>query len=218
MRRRAVRLGLAVPLVALTGLVVISDPSASGSAARTPHLSGASFSETWTTGQLPDAGGPIALSSPVPVSLGGQPSMVVGDRHGNLFAFHLGGSSATAPPGWPTTNESGPIDSTPSISDSGGRTSVLVGSGNDADPGPGGYSAFGPTGSQLWFTQVVNPPSDTAPAGGVEAGLAVGSLQSGGSDAVAGSLGQVSYALDASSGTPLTGWPFLNTDSTHSTA
>jgi hypothetical protein len=217
-RRRVAGLSLALPLVVLTAVVGITEASASGSVARTSHLTGASFSETWTTGQLPDAGGPIALSSPVPVSLGGQPAMVVGDRHGNLFAFHLGGSSATAPPGWPTTNESGPIDSPPSISASGGRTSVLVGSGNDADPGPGGYSAFSPTGSQQWFTQVVNPPSDTAPVGGVQAGLAVGSLQSGGSDAVAGSLGQVSYALDASSGTPLTGWPFLNTDSTHSTA
>ena len=211
-------MSLALPLVALTALVGSPHASASGSVARTAHLTGASFSETWTTGQLPDAGGPIALSSPVPASLGGQASMVVGDRHGNLFAFHLGGSSATAPSGWPTTNESGPIDSTPSIATSGGSTSVLVGSGNDGDPGPGGYSAFNSTGSQQWFTQVADPPSDTAPVGGVQAGLAVGSLQSGGLDAVAGSLGQVSYALDASNGAPLTGWPFLNTDSTHSTA
>ncbi len=216
--QRARRLGLAVPLVALATLVGPPAASASGSATRTPALTGASFSETWTTGQLPDAGGPIALSSPVPVTLGGQASMVVGDRHGNLFAFHLGGSSPTAPSGWPTTNETGPIDSTPSISSAGGQTSVLVGSGNDSDPGPGGYSGFSSTGSQQWFTQVVNPPSDSAPVGGVQAGLAVGSLQSGGPDAVAGSLGQVSYALDASNGAPLNGWPFLNTDSTHSTA
>ena len=39
-----------------------------------------------------------------------------------------------------------------------------------------------------------------------------------GADAVAGSLGQVSYALDAATGAPLTGWPFFNSDSTHSTA
>ena len=107
-RRGAAGLGLALPLVVLTALVGLPDASASGPAARTPALTGASFSETWTTGQLPDAGGPIALSSPVPVTLGGQASAVVGDRHGNLFAFHLGGASATAPPGWPTTNESGP--------------------------------------------------------------------------------------------------------------
>ena len=40
----------------------------------------------------------------------------------------------------------------------------------------------------------------------------------GGTDAFAGSLGQVSYALDAADGAPLTGWPFFNSDSTHSTA
>ena len=35
---------------------------------------------------------------------------------------------------------------------------------------------------------------------------------------MAGSLGQVSYALNATTGAPLTGWPFFNSDSTHSTA
>ncbi len=206
-------------LVALVGLIGVPDASASGSVSTpTTSLSGGSFTETWTTGHLPDDGGPIAMSSPVPVTLGGHPSVVVGDRLGNLFGYHLGGSSAVAAAGWPATNESGPIDSTPSIVTSGGQSSVIVGSGNDGDPVPGGYSAFTPSGVQQWFTPVVNPPSDSDPFGGVQAGLAVGSLQSGGPDAVAGSLGQVSYALSATTGSPLTGWPFLNTDSTHSTA
>ncbi len=209
---------MAAALVALVALVGIPDASATGfAAASTPALSGGSFTQTWTTGHLPDDGGPIAFSSPVPVTLGAQPSVVVGDRLGNVFAYHLGGSSAVAAAGWPATNESGPIDSTPSVAGSGGQTSVLIGSGNDGNPRPGGYTAFGPTGDQQWFTQVVNPPSDTDPAGGVQAGIAVGNLQGSGPDAVAGSLGQVSYALDATTGTPLTGWPFLNTDSTHST-
>ena len=161
--------------------------SASGTGARIrPALSSASFTETWSTGHLPDDGGPIALSSPVPVTLGGQPSVVVGDRLGKLFAYHLGGSSAVAVAGWPAGNGSGPIDSTPSVVTSGGQTSVLVGSGNDGDPVTGGYTSYGPTGSQQWFTRVVNPPSDTAPSGGVQAGIAVGSLQPGAEDAVAG--------------------------------
>ena len=219
-RLRAAGLPLAVAIVALVGLVSIPGASALGSGlpSSTPRLSGSSFTETWTTGNLPDVGGPVALSSPIPVTLGGQASVVVGDRTGNLFAYHLGGSSPVAAPGWPATNESGPIDSTPSVAVSRGQTSVLVGSGNDGDPVPGGYTAYATSGSQQWFTQVVNPPSDTSPVGGVQAGIAVGSLQSGGLDAVAGSLGQVSYALDAATGAPLTGWPFLNSDSTHSTA
>jgi hypothetical protein len=195
-----------------------SESAHSSRPALTGALSSSSFVETWSTGHLPDDGGPIAMSSPIPVTLGGQASVVVGDRLGDVYAYRLGGSSAVAVPGWPATNESGPIDSTPSIADSGGQPSVLVGSGDDGDPIPGGYTSYGPSGNEQWFTSVVNPASDYAPYGGVQAGIAVGPLQSGGLDAVAGSLGQVSYALDASDGSPLTGWPFLNTDSTHSTA
>jgi hypothetical protein len=215
---RSAGLCLVLGVVILSATLAIPGASVAGPTTRTPKLSGSSFTETWTTGHLPDDGGPIAFSSPVPATLGGQDSVVVGDRTGNLFAYHLGGSSPVAAQGWPATNESGPIDSTPSVASSGGQTSVLVGSGNDGDPVPGGYSAYNASGSQKWFTKVVNPPSDSAPAGGVQAGVAVGALQSGALDAVAGSLGQVSYALNATTGAPLTGWPFLNSDSTHSTA
>ena len=179
------------------------------------------WTETWSTGALPDDGQPIALSSPTVANLDGQPSVVVGDRRGFVYAYHLGSASSpgTSVAGWPTTNESGPIDAPPSVSPVGfGLSSVLIGSGNDADPTTGGYQAFGPSGGQLWHTAVVNPPTDTAPALGVQAGMSVGSLQPGGTDTVAGSLGQVSYALDAGSGAPLAGWPFFNSDSTHSTA
>jgi len=179
------------------------------------------WTQTWSTGPLPDAGAPIALSSPVPADLDGRPSVVVGDRQGTLYAYQLDSQSAsgTRVPGWPVVQGTGPIDSTPSVAPgAGGSSTVFVGSGNDADPDTGGYQAYLPSGSRKWFTRVVNPASDTAPAGGVQAGLTIGTLQPGHTDAVAGSLGQVSYALDASDGQPLTGWPFFNSDSTHSTA
>jgi len=179
------------------------------------------WSETWSTGPLPDDGQPIALSSPVPADLDGQPSVVVGDRRGYLYAYHLASSSAsgTAAAGWPVTDGSGPIDSTPSVlAGTGVLSTVFVGSGNDADPTTGGYQAFGPSGAPLWFTSVENPPGDDVPDTGVQAGLTVGNLQGSDPDVVAGSLGQVSYALDATSGAPLVGWPFFNSDSTHATA
>ncbi|MGO8873705.1 MAG: hypothetical protein ACLQPH_20360 [Acidimicrobiales bacterium] len=180
------------------------------------RLSSSDFSETWSTGPLPDAGQPIALSSPVPADLDGRPDVVVGDRKGDVYAYHL--ADGTPVGGWPTTDESGPIDSTPSIAPlAGGGPEVLVGSGNDADPTSGGYQAYGSNGAQLWFTPVVNPPQDQAPATGVQAGVTVGSLQTG-TDAFAGSLGQVAYALDAGTGAVLGGWPFYDSDSTHSTA
>lgn len=177
------------------------------------------FVETWSTGELSDVGQPIALSSPTVAYLDGQPSVVVGDRRGMLYAYRLASSgTGTSVAGFPTTNGSGPIDSSPSILPlAGGQSDVLVGSGDDPDPTNGGYQAFGSSGHQLWFTPVVNPPTDTEPDTGVEAGMAVGTLQ-GADDAVAGSLGQVSYALDAFDGATLTGWPYFNSDSTHSTA
>jgi len=219
----------AVALLAAVSAAVVVLPTGPASAdappagwAR-PHLVGlpTGWTETWSTGPLGDAGHPIALSSPVPADLDGQASIVVGDRAGTLFAYHLAGSSPTGTPavGWPVTVGSGPVDSTPSIATgAGGFSTVFVGSGDDQDPVAGGYQAYLPSGSRMWFTPVVNPASDTSPSGGVQAGLTIGTLLPGGTAAFAGSLGQVSYALDATDGRPLTGWPFFNSDSTHSTA
>ncbi len=218
-----------VPVVALPALVLLSAsvlfvpaPAPAGAATKVqadrgivPSPRSSSFKETWTTGPLPDSGQPIALSSPIPADLDGQRDLVIGDRRGYLYAVHLADGRSVA--GWPTTNGSGPIDSTPSIDPQSARPNVLVGSGNDADATTGGYTAYGPTGGQQWFTRVVNPPSDSAPATGVQAGITLGNLH-GKFGAVAGSLGQVSYALDAHNGAPLVGWPFFNSDSTHSTA
>ena len=188
------------------------------------------INETWTSGPLPDAGAPIAQSSPTPVTLDGQPSVVVGDRAGNLFAFNLGNptqgsgpfpspGTPVTPAGWSAVRTQDPIDSTPSVTPNG--TEVLVGSGNDAYPTYGGYQAYGTDGSLRWTRTVVNPPTDTDPAGGVFAGISLGTLQAAatsGPSAVAGSLGQVAYALDPTTGSPLPGWPFLDTDSTHATS
>ena len=186
------------------------------------------ITETWST-PVGRFGYPIAQSSPVPVTLGGAPSVVVGDRGGNLYAFRLDGATTGAPgvlptpavpTGWTGVRTQAPIDSTPSVTAAAAGTEVLVGSGNDASPRTGGYQAFGTDGTPRWQTTVVNPPSDTDPAGGVFAGIATGPLQAAatsGPSAVAGSLGQVAYALDPSTGAPLPGWPFLNTDSTHAT-
>jgi hypothetical protein len=188
------------------------------------------ITETWSTGPLDDAGTPIAQSSPIPMTLSGQPSVVVGDREGNLYAFQLDGATPATPPalptpavptGWTGVHANAPIDSTPSVAPvAGGGQAVIVGSGNDEFPVNGGFQSYSSDGSLRWITSVVNPPTDTAPAGGIFAGAAVGSLQ--GADttdpaAVAGSLGQVADALDASSGSVLPGWPFMNTDSTHGT-
>jgi hypothetical protein len=228
MRPRAVLRTIAA-IAALASAPALLAGSAAPTAAApspTPHLFAdfaglpSGWSETWSTGPLPDVGDPIALSSPIPADLGGRAAVVVGDRRGLLYAYELGSASpsGTPVPGWPTSDGSGPIDSTPSITSIGPNPTILVGSGNDADPTVGGYQAYGATGSHLWFTGVGNPSTDVQPFAGVEAGLSVAALGGVTADAVAGSLGQVSYALSATNGAPLTGWPYFNSDSTHSTA
>ena len=54
------------------------------------------WTQTWSTHALADPGHPIALSSPVPANLDGQPSVVVGDRGGTLYGMHLVSPSSSA--------------------------------------------------------------------------------------------------------------------------
>ena len=186
--------------------VVAPSPVASGLPAVTAVLQ-------WSH-VLADRGAPIAESSPTLADLGG-PSAVVGDRAGNVFAFHL--SDGSVPAGWPADTGGAPVDSTPSSATVGNQVDVFVGSGNAANPGVGGYQAFGPDGQRLWFSAVGNPPTDPQPGQGVQASLSVATLQ-GTTAVVAGSLGQQQYALDATGGAALDGWPFFTSDSVFSTA
>ena len=182
-------------------------------------LTATSFVLCWSYGSLTqDQKEPIAESSPVVATLDGAgPSVVVGDRTGYLYAYHL--SDGTAVAGWPVYDGGTPIDSTPSVAALGGSSldSVFVGTGNAKYPDEGGYAAFGPGGQQLWHTSVQDPNTDNRPAYGVQASLTVADLQAG-TDVFAGSLDQESYALDATTGTALAGWPFFSADSVFSTA
>ncbi len=94
---------------------------------------------------------------------------------------------------------------------------MFVGAGNAQSPDVGGYEAYSPSGQRLWLTSVSDPSTDPHPAYGVQASLTVADLQ-GGTDVFAGSLDQETYALDASEGLVLAGWPFFSADSVFSTA
>ena len=102
--------------------------------------------------------------------------MVVGDRAGHVYAFNL--ASGTTVPGWPVSTGGVPVDSTPSVADTSGSglDSVFVGEGNAATPTSGGYLGITPQGGTMWFTNVQNPSTDTAPAKAVQASMAVGNL------------------------------------------
>ena len=174
---------------------------------------------TWSQ-VLPDAGHPIGLSSPNVATLDGAQAVVVGDRTGHLYAFSL--ANGRPVPGWPAKTGGVPIDSTPSVaalSLGSPEDTVFVGVGNSATPHEGGYAAFNPNGSLRWSVAVKNPSTDAAAGttSAVMASLAVGDLQGVGLDVVAPSVGQEEYALDASNGGTLRGFPWFTADSGFST-
>jgi hypothetical protein len=165
---------------------------------------------TWSV-TLPDAGGPVAASSPTLVTLDGDgPSIVVGDRAGHVYAYHLRDGSPVA--GWPASTSGVPVDSTPSSSGS----TVFVGVGNPTNPNAGGYEAVAGNGRPVWFRSIpMFPPPAAGPDAGVDSSLAVGDLQ-GGTDVVGGSMGQLQDALNASTGAVLAGFPWFQADSNFS--
>ncbi len=171
----------------------------------------------WTR-TLPDAGHPVALSSPNVALLAGGQAVVVGDRSGHVYALYLGDGRQV--PGWPASTDGVPVDSSPSVAELPGQAldTVFVGVGTSATPHAGGYEAFNANGSRRWYMAVRNPSSDGAAGltSAVPASLAVGDLQ-GGVDVVAPSVGQEMYALDAATGRPLPGFPWFSADSGFST-
>jgi PQQ-like domain len=215
-------------LVTGAGLTALPNPAAGAATATaavpaTSRSSNAGFVEVWSHA-LPDAGAPVALSSPNIATLDGVPAVVVGDRAGHLYAFSL--ATGNAIPGWPASTGGIPIDSTPSVAPLGKQTedgppdddTVFVGVGDAATPHRGGYEAFNPDGTRRWYRAVRNPATDTSAkaTAAVRASLTVGDLQ-GGTDVVAPSVGQEEYALNAATGSPLKGFPWFTSDSDFST-
>ena len=200
--------------LAMTGVLAgVAAPSASASGS-VAHVAPLPIVLTWQQ-TLPDAGSPVAQSSPSEATLdGGGPSVVVGDRAGNLWAFHL--SNGTPVRGWPAHTTGAPIDST-AVGHSQrlrdrhrlrGRRQCLP------TPGVGGYYAFNNTGSEIWHQ---NAP-DVHGNHGVQAGMAVGNLD--GVNAVVARIARAdrSTPFNASNGSLLPGWPYLTADSDFSTA
>ncbi|MHB1533291.1 MAG: hypothetical protein ACYC1D_01505, partial [Acidimicrobiales bacterium] len=189
-----------------TWMLAVAPPVARAAAV---HGAALSIRDLWSQ-TIADGASPIALSSPNVATLdSGGPAVVVGDRAGNVYAYHLSNGSPVA--GWPHGTGGVPVDSPPSVSGS----TVYVGVGNSATPHRGGYEAINGNGSQKWFTTVPDAPGSSTPTA-VQAGLAVGTLQ-GRAAVVAGSLGQYEDALDAGSGAPLPGFPWYEADSNFST-
>ena len=219
MKQRAPRLSLPLAVVAGAAALVLTTTMQAAPVAQADevaHAAGFTTNMTWSQ-SLPDAGNAVALSSPNVANLDGQPSVVVGDQAGKVYAYHINGGTGVA--GWPY-NAGAPVDSSPSVApiSPGGTDSVFIGSGDAANPTSGGYQAITDTGGDQWFLQETNPGSDTSdPHSGVAASLTVGNY-AGGYGVEAGSMGQNTYALAAGNGAMLGGFPWFQADTVLSTA
>ena len=217
MRRRTPRFCLPVSIVAAAAALALTSAvqAAPTGATQVAHTAGFVATEKWMQ-TLGDSGNPIALSSPNVANLDGQPAVVVGDRAGWVYAYHINGGSGVG--GWPHYTGA-PIDSSPSVApiNANGLDTVYVGGGNAASPTSGGYFAIGPNGATQWYVQETNPGYDPVAHSAVQAGLTVAAY-AGGYGVEGGSLGQNTYALGAADGSVLGGFPWFSADSVFSTA
>ena len=209
-RRPMGAIGVCAAAALLAPVAVFTGPASADDPAPQAELQ---FTSIWTQ-TLPDAGNPIAQSSPTAANLDGSGrSVVVGDRGGTLWAFHLADGSTT--PGWPV-HVGAPIDSTPSAAsvDGSGFDTVFIGAGNAAQPTVGGYFAYNHSGQIAWAANATDGNGNH----GVQASMTVAPIGFFGSPAVtAPSLGQEQYAFQANGGGLLGGWPFFTADSSFST-
>ncbi len=203
--------GLAV-LVAVGGAQLAASSSGASSKAAPQALP---LHEVWRVRLTDGPHNGVALGSPSISTLPGGPAVVFGDRSGRVYALNL--ATGHALPGWP--KDLGiQVTSTPSELSPPGATfdTVLVGSGNAAEPCGGGYEWLLPTGAHH-FVQAPNPSADhVCAANGVFAGIAIGTLD-GVTSAVAGTLGQETQAMNAVTRAVLPGFPWFQADSNFAT-
>ncbi|MGH9108416.1 MAG: PQQ-binding-like beta-propeller repeat protein, partial [Acidimicrobiales bacterium] len=192
-------------VLGMTGASLAATSAGAAPAPSTVHAQTAILgAPTWNV-TVPDGGTgsglSIAGSSPNVATLAGGAAVVVGDRSGHVYAYHLADGSAVA--GYPFTT-TGSVTSTPAAAGgpATGRDTILVGSGNVANAAAGRYYGISPTGAHNWSHQETNPGGSHS---GVQASMAVGSLQ-GAADTVAGSMGQNEDAFTSISGGQLTGF------------
>ena len=151
------------------------------------HAAGFTANLTWST-TLNDAGNPIALSSPNVANLDGQPAVVVGDRAGKVYAYHLSDGIGRRRLALQRRRSRRLLAvGRPHLAQR-HRLGLRRQRRHDGDPTAGGYQAITNTGGDQWFVQETNPGTDPTPHSGVAASLTVGSY-AGGYGVEAGSLG-----------------------------
>jgi hypothetical protein len=172
--------------------------------------------------------GLVFQSSPVVANLDGAgPSVVVGSRTtGQVYALHLADGSSV--PGWPVQTGFA-VDSSPTvIPDAGGSglddVAVDVGDVTSGPPASlgidhGAMFEFAPDGAPRWTRALPDQFDGFGPDPAVYASPAAADVTgSGQTSLVAAGVSLSQYALDASGGATLAGWPQKTADSTFSSA
>jgi hypothetical protein len=214
----------------------------------TSSTSPLTVTQTWLH-DLDDAPCGVAEASPAEVTLDrAGPAVEVGDRAGDLYAFHL--SDGSAPAGWSTSSPSATITSGRACGitgNDGATTAAAVGTNGLRVPGDPPIDSTASVvatsaGDDLYFDagNAADPseggyyaygPGGTLLWNTFATNPSTDSLPDIGVQAsptvdsaggtpfvVAGSLGQRTDALRAADGTLLSGWPFFSADSVFSTA
>jgi hypothetical protein len=248
-RRRILRpLHLVAWTAAVTlgaGLLTLGSTPFSPPTASTSPLT---VTQTWIH-DLDDAPCGVAEASPAEATLDSAgPSVEVGDRAGDLYAFHL--SDGSVPSGWSTSPPSATITSGHACGiagNDGATTAAAVGINGIRVPGNPPIDSTAsvvptPAGDDLYFdagnaadpseggyyaygpggtplwNTLATNPS-TDPLPDIGVEASPAVGSAGGTPfVVAGSLGQRTDALRAAGGTLLGGWPFFSADSVFSTA
>jgi hypothetical protein len=248
-RRRILRpLHLVAWTAAVTlgaGLLTLGSTPFSPPTASTSPLT---VTQTWIH-DLDDAPCGVAEASPAEATLDSAgPSVEVGDRAGDLYAFHL--SDGSVPSGWSTSPPSATITSGQACGiagNDGATTAAAVGINGIRVPGNPPIDSTAsvvptPAGDDLYFdagnaadpseggyyaygpggtplwNTLATNPS-TDPLPDIGVEASPAVGSAGGTPfVVAGSLGQRTDALRAAGGTLLGGWPFFSADSVFSTA
>jgi hypothetical protein len=241
-RRRAIRvLGPSAGTIVLIVGTLVALSTAAGATPPTVALT-----QKWIQ-DLNDAPCGVAMASPVEASLDGTPSVEVGDRSGQLYAFHIPSTSSipSSPAGWATGSGasagpgqacgfSGNAGATPAMGINGvavpgnlpvdSTASVLTNNGTSLFFGAGNAFEPGNGGYYAWsangamlWNEIVQNPGGSGAGGGVQASPSIGQLN-GAPFVNAGALGQETYSLYAGNGAALSGWPTFTADSVFSTA
>ena len=136
------------------------------------------FTLTWSTGPLADQGQPIAESSPVVATLDGVgPAVVVGDRSGLVYAYHLADGSPVRGMAGRRRRRSHRLVAVGAGRGRAGWTRCTSVPATPPIPVRAATRRSRRRAHRCGTRPVTDPPSDTQPAAGVQASLTVADLQ-----------------------------------------